>query len=130
MKQHLDSYKAAVADRSAAYERTLLERSRIIRQTEKENLNTGRRRTRGMSCSPAHMSSCGLNRRYFYTDLNSFRQALSILQSQVDDLDRLKSEYYESVLTHEEQVWDSVLGKVSYSARMTMDVYDRITSKS
>ncbi|KAG8903198.1 hypothetical protein FRB99_003610 [Tulasnella sp. 403] len=109
LKQHLEGYKAAVAERSAAYERTIRERSRIIRQTERENMGIGRRRQR---------------------DLNSFRQTLAILQAQVDDLDRLKAEYYESVMAHEEQVWDFVLGKVSYSVRSTLDVYDRITAKS
>ncbi|KAG8904650.1 hypothetical protein FRC00_013857, partial [Tulasnella sp. 408] len=88
------AYKGAVSERSAAYERTLVEKSRVIRQTEKENLNLGRKRHR---------------------DLNSFRKTLAILQAQVDDLDRLKADYYESVLSHEEQVWDFVLGKVSYS---------------
>ena len=48
----------------------------------------------------------------------------------MDELDRLKADYYESVLQHEEQVWDFVLGKVSYSVRTTLDVYDRITAKS
>lgn len=48
MKQYLDTYKLSVAERSAAYERTLIERSRVIRQTEKESLMTGRRRQRGM----------------------------------------------------------------------------------
>ncbi|KAG9002820.1 hypothetical protein FRB94_003623 [Tulasnella sp. JGI-2019a] len=109
LRQHLESYKSSVSERSAAYERTLIDRSRVIRQTEKESLLTGRRRQR---------------------DLASFRQALSILQAQVDDLDRLKSDYYESVLMHEENVWDAVLGKVAFSVRSTLDVYDRITSKA
>lgn len=65
-----------------------------------------------------------------HVDLNSFRRALSVLQSQVDDLDRLKADYYENVLAHEEETWDFVLGKVSHSVRTTLDVYDRITSKA
>ncbi|KAG9000993.1 hypothetical protein FRB90_011695, partial [Tulasnella sp. 427] len=109
LRQHLDAYRAAVSERSAAYERTLMEKSRVIRQTEKENLNLGRKKHR---------------------DLNSFRKTLAILQAQVDDLDRLKADYYESVLSHEEQVWDFVLGKVSYSVRATLDVYDRVTTKA
>ncbi|KIO28864.1 hypothetical protein M407DRAFT_21941 [Tulasnella calospora MUT 4182] len=109
LRQHLDAYKGAVSERSAAYERTLVDKSRVIRQTEKENLNLGRKRHR---------------------DLNSFRKTLAILQAQVDDLDRLKADYYESVLSHEEQVWDFVLGKVSYSVRATLDVYDRVTTKA
>lgn len=109
LRQHLDAYKGAVSERSAAYERTLIEKSRVIRQTEKENMNLGRRKHR---------------------DLNSFRKTLAILQAQVDDLDRLKADYYESVLSHEEQVWDFVLGKISYSVRAILDVYDRVTTKA
>jgi len=67
---------------------------------------------------------------YVLADLNTFRQALATLQAQVDDLDRLKSEYYESVLAHEEEIWDFALGKIAYSVRTTLDVYDRITAKS
>ncbi|KAG8862620.1 hypothetical protein FRB96_001179 [Tulasnella sp. 330] len=109
LRQHLETYKSAVTERSSAYEKTLIDRSKVIRQTERESLMTGRRRQR---------------------DLASFRQALSVLQAQVDDLDRLKADYYEEVLMHEENVWDAVLGKVAYSVRSTLDVYDRITSKA
>jgi hypothetical protein len=80
--------------------------------------------------------------------MNSFRAALTVLQTQIDELDRLKGEYYEQVLAHEEEVWDSVLGKVgdlrslllleltrtstqvSLAARTSLDVYDRIAAKS
>ncbi|KAG8963724.1 hypothetical protein FRC03_002624 [Tulasnella sp. 419] len=109
LKKHLDEYKNSVAERSAAYERSLVEKSKIIRQTELENMNYGRRKQR---------------------DLNSFRNALNILQAQVNDLDRLKTDYYASVLQHENEVWEFVMGKVSLSVRSTLDVYDRITAKS
>lgn len=54
LRQHLDAYKGAVSERSAAYERTLVEKSRVIRQTEKENLNLGRKRHRGKIVLGAH----------------------------------------------------------------------------
>ena len=45
-------------------------------------------------------------------DLDTFRAALSILQHQVSELDRLKADYYGEVLAHEEETWDLVMGKV------------------
>jgi uncharacterized protein YlxW (UPF0749 family) len=45
-------------------------------------------------------------------DLNSFRAALATLQAQVNDLDKLKSDYYQQVLEHEQHIWDGVLGNV------------------
>ncbi|KAG9081448.1 hypothetical protein FS749_007648, partial [Ceratobasidium sp. UAMH 11750] len=48
----------------------------------------------------------------------------------VNDLDKLKSEYYQQVLEHEQNVWNGVLGSVSLVVRSTMDVYDRITAKA
>ena len=47
------------------------------------------------------------------TDLQSFREALIILQRQVDELDKLKVSHYEEIIEHEEEVWDVVQGKVS-----------------
>lgn len=47
LRQQLEAYKATVAERSSAYEKTLIDRSKVIRQTEKESLQTGRRRQRG-----------------------------------------------------------------------------------
>lgn len=50
-------------------------------------------------------------------DLQSFRQALVVLQRQVDELDELKARHYEEILEHEEEVWDVVQGKASASPR-------------
>ena len=46
-------------------------------------------------------------------DLQSFREALSVLQRQVDDLDDIKAAHYQEILEHEEEVWDVVQAKVS-----------------
>jgi hypothetical protein len=54
---------------------------------------------------PRYLSVCSL-------DLNTFRAALTILQQQVAELDRLKADYYSEVLLHEEETWDMVMGKV------------------
>jgi hypothetical protein len=46
------------------------------------------------------------------TDLQTFRDALAILQQQVNDLDQLKAAHYQEIIEHEEQVWEVVQGKV------------------
>ncbi|KIJ56535.1 hypothetical protein M422DRAFT_217972 [Sphaerobolus stellatus SS14] len=109
LRQSFSEYKAAVIERSTAYERTLLEKSKAIKQTEAENLNYGRRKHR---------------------DLQSFRQALSTMQAQIDELDRLKVAHYQEVLDHEEEVWEGVAGKVCLVVRSSLDVFDRVTSKA
>lgn len=86
---------------------------------------------------------------FSFTDLQSFREALFILQHQVDELDKLKISHYEEIIEHEEEVWDVVQGKVSSCTqavsmplvillyikvcvvvRSTMDVFDRFTAKA
>ncbi|KAG8692474.1 hypothetical protein FRC08_009747 [Ceratobasidium sp. 394] len=109
LRQGFETYKSTVAARSTEYERALTEKSRLIRKTEADNMRVGRKKLR---------------------DLNSFRAALATLQAQVNDLDKLKSEYYQQVLEHEQNVWNGVLGSVSLVVRSTMDVYDRITAKA
>lgn len=47
-----------------------------------------------------------------HTDLQSFREALSVLQQQVEQLDELRVSHYQEILEHEEEVWDFVQGKV------------------
>ncbi|KAL1946672.1 hypothetical protein VTO73DRAFT_14776 [Trametes versicolor] len=106
LRQHLENYRTVVNERSNSYERALREKSRIIRQTEMGN-----------------MKQKGRN-------LQSFREALSVLQKQVDDLDELKARHYEEIVEHEEEVWDFVQGKVCLVVRTTMDVFDRVTSKA
>ncbi|KAH8113430.1 hypothetical protein DFH11DRAFT_1689565 [Phellopilus nigrolimitatus] len=99
LRQHLDTYRAAVSDRSATYEKALREKSRIIRQTEMENMNLGRKKNR---------------------NLQSFREALTVLQRQVEELDGLRVAHYQEILDHEEEVWDFVQGKVSLVVRSTL----------
>ncbi|KAL5527313.1 hypothetical protein ACEPAG_6104 [Sanghuangporus baumii] len=109
LRQHLESYRGTIAARSAAYERALREKSRIIRQTEMENMNLARKKNR---------------------NLQSFREALAVLQRQVEELDELRVNHYQEILEHEEQVWDFVQGKVSLVVRSTLDVIDRFSSKA
>ena len=58
--------------------------------------------------------ACVNQRVYILLDLQSFREALAVLQRQVDDLDELKLVHYQKIIEHEEDVWDVVQGKVSY----------------
>jgi hypothetical protein len=56
------------------------------------------------------------SRALTYTiDLQSFREALAVLQRQVDELDDLKASHYQEILEHEEEVWDVVQNKVCSS---------------
>ena len=66
----------------------------------------------------------------FVIDLQTFREALAVLQRQVDELDELKAHHYQEIVEHEEEVWDFVQGKVCLVVRSTMDVFDRLTSKA
>ncbi|KAJ7368072.1 hypothetical protein DFH08DRAFT_13852 [Mycena albidolilacea] len=106
LRQHLDTYKAIVAERSASYEKALKERSQIIRDTEMRNMNRKER------------------------NLQSFREALGVLQRQVDELDDLKAAHYQEIMEHEEEVWDVVQNKICIVMRSTMDVFDRFTAKA
>jgi len=106
LRQHMDTYKTIVAERSASYERALKERSQIIRDTEMKNMNRKER------------------------NLQSFREALGVLQRQVDELDDLKAAHYQEIMEHEEEVWDVVQNKICVVMRSTMDVFDKFTAKA
>ncbi|KAH9978061.1 hypothetical protein BGW80DRAFT_1165973 [Lactifluus volemus] len=106
LRQHLDTYRSIVHERSSSYERALREKSHVIRETEMRNMNRKER------------------------NLQTFREALNVLQRQVEDLDRLKARHYEDILEHEHQVWDVVQGKVCLVVRSTLDVFDRFTAKA
>ncbi|KAF7301464.1 RRM domain-containing protein [Mycena indigotica] len=106
LRSHLETYKSVVADRSASYERALREKSQVIRTTEMQSMNRKER------------------------NLQSFREALAVLQRQVDDLDDLKVAHYQEIVDHEEEVWDVVQGKICIAVRSTMDVFDKFTAKA
>ncbi|KAF8333333.1 hypothetical protein F5887DRAFT_994749 [Amanita rubescens] len=106
LRQHLETYRTIVMERSTTYERALREKSQIIRDTEARNMNRKER------------------------NLQIFREALTILQRQVDELDELKAAHYQEIIEHEEEVWDVVQGKICIAVRSTMDVFDRVTAKA
>jgi hypothetical protein len=96
-------------DRQVQYEKALSEKSSLIRKTEHENIRLGRKKTRG-----AHLPSYQLNTQSqctdlvlhfsMSTDLKQFREALMMLQNQVDELDNLKGTHYQEVLEAEDEV--------------------------
>ncbi|KAF8974594.1 hypothetical protein BDZ97DRAFT_37086 [Flammula alnicola] len=106
LRQHLDGYRSVVNERSQNYERALREKSHIIRETEMRSMNRKER------------------------NLQSFREALAVLQRQVDELDELKSSHYQEIIEHEVEVWNVVQSKVCVLVRSEMDVFDRFTSKA
>ena len=71
--------------------------------------------------SPLINSPMGSNPIIQNIDLQSFREALSVLQRQVDELDELKASHYQEIVEHEEEVWDFVQGKVSSINRSCSD---------
>jgi hypothetical protein len=109
-------------ERSSSYERALREKSHIIRETEMRNMNRKER------SKPWH-GYCVLSSRAHnnsLTDLQSFREALSVLQRQVENLDQLKARHYAEIIEHEEEVWDVVQGKVLHNG-LSSWVYYRKT---
>jgi len=92
---HFDVYNAANFERSLTNEKLLAEKSKVLKDTEMRNLKNGRKKER---------------------DLNSFRKALNELQEQVEEIDRLKSDYYHELLQSEEECWKLVMEKVSLFA--------------
>lgn len=101
-----------VQERSQTYERVLREKSQVIRDTELRSMN---RKERSVYIHN-QVSFWSLNSSLI--DLQSFREALAILQHQVDELDKLRISHYEEIIEHEEEVWDVVQGKVSSCARV------------
>jgi hypothetical protein len=101
-------------ERSSSYERALREKSHIIRETEMRSMNRKERSKPGygVHVSRAHNNSPA--------DLQSFREALSVLQRQVEDLDQLKAGHYAEIMEHEEEVWDVVQGKVLQNVLVLM----------
>ncbi|KAJ3503854.1 hypothetical protein NLJ89_g8244 [Agrocybe chaxingu] len=106
LRQGLEGYRGVINERSQSYERALREKSHIIRETETRNLNRKER------------------------NLQNFREALAVLQRQVDELDELKASHYQEIIEHEDEVWNVVQGKVCVAVRSTMDVFDRFTAKA
>ena len=62
-------------------------------------------------------------------NLDLYRRGLEDLTQQLDALDNLKYEHYESVAEHTRQVWTSVLKRTSVAARAQVDILEKISDK-
>jgi len=109
LEEMLATYRTQITERSATYEKSLRESSRIIRQAEERNIRLGRTKERNMA---------------------SFKATLVVLQNQVQEIDRLKAEHYREVEDHEQKFADSVQGKVAVAVRSTFEIFERLTAKS
>jgi len=105
----LDAYKSAVHERQVIHENAVSEKSRLLKEIERRNQRQGKRHER---------------------DLSSFRQMLSELQAQVDELDTLKLQHYTDVLESEEQNWEYLASKVALLVRTQVEIADRLSSKA
>ena len=63
------------------------------------------------------------------TDLLQFRQALTTLTMQVDELERIKIGYYFGNLESEQANLQLILQKTSTIVRAEVDIYERIANK-
>ncbi|CAG8514355.1 24549_t:CDS:2 [Dentiscutata erythropus] len=106
--ENLDVHKATILANEECYDKSLAEMSKRIKETEAENLRSGRKRQR---------------------DLSQFRRALQDLTRQVEELDRLKTDYYRQTLDTEQNNLNYILSKVSTVIRAEVDIYERISSK-
>ncbi|KAG0049103.1 hypothetical protein BGZ83_006053 [Gryganskiella cystojenkinii] len=106
--QHLDTHKANIEASEAQYERSMRDMSQKIKETEATSLQNGRKRQR---------------------DLLQFRQALTTLTMQVDELERIKIGYYFGSLESEQANLQLILQKTSTIVRAEVDIYERIANK-
>ncbi|KAF9439177.1 hypothetical protein BGZ76_010076 [Entomortierella beljakovae] len=101
--QHLDTHKANIEATEAQYERSMRDMSQKIKETEATSLQNGH--------------------------LFQFRQALTTLTMQVDELERIKIAYYFSNLESEQANLQLILQKTSTIVRAEVDIYERIANK-
>lgn len=85
-----DAYHLASADRSSAYAHALAERTRRIRETEEGHLRPSLSRAQSGAKEGAGKAGGGRN-------LSMLKETLRTLQQQVEELERVKGEYYEEV---------------------------------
>ena len=64
-----------------------------------------------------------------YHDLDIYRRGLEDLTSQLDAVDQLKYEHYETVAEHTRQVWSSVLNRTTAAARAQIDILEKVSDK-
>ncbi|KAI8393888.1 uncharacterized protein BYT42DRAFT_552561 [Radiomyces spectabilis] len=106
--ENLDHHRSTVQQSQANYDDALKTMSHKIRQTEANNLKNGRKGKR---------------------DIRQFRKALQELTCQVDELDRIKSNYHKHMVDLERRNHHLILGKVAVVVRAQVDIFERISNK-
>jgi hypothetical protein len=91
-----------------SYSASLAENTALLKKREKHHLSQSN------------------NKRH---DLDIYRRGLEDLTAQLDALDQLKYEHYETVAEHTRQVWSSVLKRTTVSARAQVDILEKISDK-
>ncbi|KAL7415798.1 hypothetical protein BDY24DRAFT_338045 [Mrakia frigida] len=111
----LDTYRQETIDRQASYEQALVAKTKLIREIESANLKSaGKKAAKGKGGR----------------DLNSFRKTLELLQAHVHELDMLKMEYHGEVLDAEDEIWETILGKVGMVVKTQLEMMDKISMKA
>jgi hypothetical protein len=64
-----------------------------------------------------------------YNDLDIYRRGLEDLTSQLDEMDQLKYDHYETVAEHTRQVWSHVLKRTTVAARAQVDILEKVSDK-
>ncbi|KAI8136442.1 hypothetical protein BJV82DRAFT_676461 [Fennellomyces sp. T-0311] len=108
LKENLDHHRRTVQQSQENYEAALKLMSRKIRDTEARNMKNGRKGQR---------------------DIRQFRKALQDLTRQVDELDRIKTEYHRHMAEVERRNHYLILSKVATVVRAQVDIYERISNK-
>jgi len=62
-------------------------------------------------------------------NLEIYRRGLEELTAQLDELDHLRYEHYETVAEHTRKVWAAVLERTTLAARVQVDVFEKISDK-
>jgi hypothetical protein len=86
----------------------LAEQNAALKKREKQHISQSRRKTR---------------------DLDVYRRGLEDLTHQLDAVDMLKYEHYETVAEHTRKVWANVLNRTTIAARAQVDLLEKISDK-
>lgn len=79
-----------------------------LKQREKQHLVSSRRKHR---------------------NLDVYRKGLEELTQQLDTLDHMKYDHFETVAQHTRKVWSSVLKRTTLAARAEVDVLEKVSEK-
>ncbi|CDH48221.1 related to ivy1-phospholipid-binding protein [Lichtheimia corymbifera JMRC:FSU:9682] len=108
LRESIDHHRKIVQQSQENYNAALKIISKRIRDTESRNMKNGRKGQR---------------------DIKQFRKALEELTHQVDELDRIKTEYHRHMVDVERRQNYMTLSKVASVVRAEVDIHERIANK-